>query len=265
MQVFASSTLDEKNLALSIGSRDVISVYDILLVVAVYIYVMVLIYVSELLRRTKGLSAAFTRRMIHLFAGDAILLLPLFSHWIYPFMIPLGLAILVSLVFTFKKSSFITTSMIEEGDVVLHAYGPVYYILSILIMVPLFWGKGGELSFIAATAAMVMAWGDGTASLIPKKLKKVHKYPFSDKSFEGSLSMFVFSFLGSLLALVLCNLWGGVPRPLMIHEVFLLALISAVTGTVVEAITLGPLRHFDNFTVPFAVAAVLYIVSYTLL
>jgi len=239
----------------------VASAYDLALVVAVYIYVIALIYVSELLRRAKNLPSAFTRRMIHFFAGDSIMLLPLWSHWMYPFLIPLGLAVLVSLAFAFKKSSFITTSMVEEGDVVLHAYGPVYYIISILIMVPLFWGDHGELSFIAATATMVMAWGDGMASFIPRKLKKVHKYPFSEKSLEGSLSMFIFGFLGSVLALTVCTVLGGVPRPLTPYEILMLAVIAATTGTIVEAFTLGPLRHFDNFTVPFSAAAVLYFVS----
>ena len=143
----------------------------------------------------------------------------------------------------------------------LPAYGPVYYIISILIMVPLFWGDHGELSFIAATATMVMAWGDGMASFIPRKLKKVHKYPFSEKSLEGSLSMFIFSFLGSILALTVCTVLGGVPRPLSLYEILALATIAAAVGTVVEAFTLGPLRHFDNFTVPLVVAAVLYFVS----
>ena len=50
-----------------------ISIYDLALVVAVYIYVIALIYVSELLRRAKNLPSAFTRRMIHFFAGDSII------------------------------------------------------------------------------------------------------------------------------------------------------------------------------------------------
>lgn len=227
------------------------SFFDLALVVAVYCYVLLLIIISELLRRRKVLSTAFTRRIIHIFAGDSFLLIPLFTSPWYPALIPTGLALLTIYSFTFKKESAITRSMVETEDTAFHAYGPAYYIISILVLVFALWDR----KEIAMAAVMVMAWGDGLSSLIPRKLKRVHKYPFSDRSLEGTLSMFVFGFLGSLLAFASAAYFKVCA--LTLHGMIKLAALAGASGASVEALTIGPLRHFDNFTVPLLTAAVL--------
>lgn len=232
-----------------------VSFFDLMLVAALYCYILSLILVSEVLGKQRNLGAAFTRRVIHLFAGDAFLLIPLFTSPWYPALIPIGLALLTIYSFTFKKESAITKSMVEAGDVALHAYGPVYYILSILVLVFLLW----ERKDVAMSAVMVMAWGDGASSLIPKMLKKVHRYPFGDRSLEGTLSMFTFGFLGSLLAFTLATHFGVCT--FAFHEILILAAFASGTGAVVEALTIGPLRHFDNFTVPIFTAFALLLVT----
>lgn len=228
-----------------------VSFFDLMLVAAVYCYVLSLILVSGVLGKWRNLGATFTRRVIHLFAGDAFLLIPLFTSPWYPALIPIGLVLLTIYSFMFKKGSAITKSMVEAGDVALHAYGPVYYILSILFLVFFLW----ERKDIAMSAVMVMAWGDGASSLIPKMLKKVHRYPFGDRSLEGTLSMFLFGFLGSFLAFTLATYLGVCV--FTFHEILIFSVFASGTGAVVEALTIGPLRHFDNFTVPLLTAFVL--------
>jgi len=224
-----------------------VSMLDIALVVVIYIYVLALIFFAEQLRVRKGLPTTFTRRIIHLFASNAIIILPLFSSPIYPALLPIGLIILVTIAFM-KKMPIIATSMVEEQDEVLHAYGPVYYMISILILLFLFWEK----PYIAMAATFVMSWGDGAATVVAKKLKRVHRYPFSNKSIEGTLAMFFFSFLGALLAVSAGNMLGGFN--LTVLQILGSSLIAAAVGAITEALTLGPIRHFDNFTVPFASA-----------
>ena len=228
-----------------------VSFLDLSLVFAIYFYVILLIVISSILVERKSVGTTFTRRSIHLLAGDAFLLLPLFTSPWYPATIPIGLALITVYSFKFRKESTITRSMVEKEDASLHAYGPVYYILSILILLFWLW----EHKDVAMSAVMVMAWGDGAASLVPKKLAKVHKYPFSDKSLEGTLTMFAFGFLGSVVAFTIATYLGV--RVFTVSQILVLTVFASAAGAITEAMTLGPLRSFDNFTVPLLTALAL--------
>lgn len=237
-----------------------VSLFDLGLVVAVYVLVILIIGISELLRKRLNLGAYTTRRAIHLLAGDIILLIPFFSSVIYPLLIPIGLGLMITLSFALRKGSFMTQTMVDEKRYSkLHAYGPVFYIISIGILLLALWSQKP----VVMAATMVMAWGDGAASAITPSLKRRHVYPISDKSLEGSSMMFVFAFLGALLS-YLVAMWTGI-IPANLGSIILLSVIGAFVGTVAEALTLGPIRAFDNFTVPFTCAAALYLVTPMLL
>ena len=236
------------------------SIFDLGLVAAVYVLVILIIGISEFLRKRLNLGAYTTRRAIHLLAGDIILLIPFFSSVIYPLLIPIGLGLMTALSFATRKGSFITQTMVDEKRYSrLHAYGPVFYIISIGVLLLSLWSQKP----IVMAATMVMAWGDGAASAITPSLKKRHVYPISDKSLEGSTMMFVFAFLGALLS-YLVAMWTGI-IPANLSSIIMLSVIGAFVGTVAEALTLGPIRAFDNFTVPFTCAAALYLVTPMLL
>jgi len=237
-----------------------VSLFDLGLVVAVYVLVILIIGISELLRKRLNLGAYTTRRAIHLLAGDIILLIPFFSSVIYPLLIPIGLGLMITLSFALRKGSFMTQTMVDEKRYSkLHAYGPVFYIISIGILLLALWSQKP----VVMAATMVMAWGDGAASAITPSLKRRHVYPISDKSLEGSSMMFVFAFLGALLS-YLVAMWTGI-IPANLSSIIMLSVIGAFVGTVAEALTLGPIRAFDNFTVPFTCAAALYLVTPMLL
>jgi phytol kinase len=237
-----------------------VSLFDLGLVVAVYVLVILIIGISELLRKRLNLGAYTTRRAIHLLAGDIILLIPFFSSVIYPLLIPIGLGLMITLSFALRKGSFMTQTMVDEKRYSkLHAYGPVFYIISIGILLLALWSQKP----VVMAATMVMAWGDGAASAITPSLKRRHVYPISDKSLEGSSMMFVFAFLGALVS-YLVAMWTGI-IPANLSSIVMLSVIGAFVGTVAEALTLGPIRAFDNFTVPFTCAAALYLVTPMLL
>jgi phytol kinase len=230
-----------------------VSLFDLGLVVLVFVLVIFLIGAVELLRRKLNLGAYTTRRAIHLFAGDSILFVPLFSSVIYPLLLPIGMGIMTALSFAFSRQSFLTQSMIDDKRYSrLHAYGPVFYIISIGVLLLSLWSQRP----IIMAATMVMAWGDGAASAITPLLKKRHLYPFSDKSFEGSATMFIFAFLGALVAYSLA-LYTGIMSASFI-SVLGLCVLAAFVGAIAEALTVGPIRAFDNFTVPFACAIALF-------
>ena len=233
-----------------------VSLFDLGLAVLVFVLVILLIGMVELLRRKLNLGAYTTRRAIHLLAGDSILFVPFFSNVIYPLLLPIGMGVITALSFALRKGSFLTQSMIDEKRYSrLHSYGPVFYIISIGVLLLALWSQRP----IVMAATMVMAWGDGAASALTPSLKKRHLYPFSDKSFEGSAMMFVFAFLGALVAYVIALSTGIMSASLV--SVLTLCALGATAGTVAEALTVGPIRAFDNFTVPFACALALFLVT----
>jgi len=239
------------------GSALEISLRDLGLVATVFILVVLLIAASEFLRKRLNLSAHTTRRAIHLLAGDAILLLPFFSNVIYPLLLPIGMGLMTGLAFAIRKRSFLTQSMVDETRYSgLHAYGPVFYIISIGVLLVCLWSRRP----IVMAATMIMAWGDGAASAITPSLRRRHLYPFSDKSFEGSTMMFAFALLGSLLSYSVAASTGLISAS--VGSILALCITGAFVGTIVEALTLGPIRAFDNFTVPFSSAAVLYVATF---
>jgi len=230
-----------------------ISLYDLGLAALVFVLVIILIGAVELLRRKLNLGAYTTRRAIHLFAGDSILFVPFFSSVMYPLLLPIGMGVITALSFALRKQSFLTQSMIDEKRYSrLHAYGPVFYIISIAVLLLALWSQRP----IIMAATMVMAWGDGAASAITPSLKKRHLYPFSDKSLEGSTMMFIFALLGALVAYSLA-LHAGIMSANLV-SVLGLCVLAALAGTGAEALTVGPIRAFDNFTVPFVCAVALF-------
>jgi phytol kinase len=233
-----------------------VSLFDLGLAVLVFLVVIVFIGAVELLRRRLNLGAYTTRRAIHLFAGDSILFVPFFSSVIYPLLLPIGMGVVTALSFAMRKQSFLTQSMVDEKRYSrLHSYGPVFYIISIGVLLVALWSQRP----IIMAATMVMAWGDGAASAITPSLKNRHLHPFSDKSFEGSAMMFIFAFLGALVSYILALATGIMSASLI--SVLILSTVSAFVGTVAEALTIGPIRAFDNFTVPFACAIALFLAT----
>jgi len=136
-----------------------------------------------------------------------------------------------------------------------HAFGPAYYIISIGVLVALAW----DFRHIAMASIMIMAWGDGGAATFAPLLRRRHRYPNSDKTVEGSIIMFILSYLGALLAYTV-SIRSGI-LSIDMSTVALTCLIGALVGAIVEAVTVGPIKHFDNFTVPFSSAIAMYAFS----
>ncbi|MBS7622769.1 hypothetical protein KEJ39_03735 [Candidatus Bathyarchaeota archaeon] len=232
-----------------------ISLVDVALVALVYAVVLLIVTISEYARKKFSLHTATTRHAIHLLAGDNMLLLPFFSSMYYPLTIPVGLAVLITYSFLHSRQGIMSRTMIDVEYDRLHAYGPLYYTVSIAILLVTLW----SMRHIAMAAVMIMAWGDGAASLFGMRLRRRHVYPHSSKSVEGSLAMLLFSTLGALLAMTV-SLQTGIVASSAASAVTL-ALIGSISGTIAEACTVGPLKAFDNFTVPLSSAAAMYTFS----
>jgi phytol kinase len=215
---------------------------DWLALIISYVYVFAMIGVGEGLRKWRGYSTEFTRKLIHVSVGLwAFGTVLLFQHWYFA-IIPLLSFVLLNYI-SYRGGIFKSVETGEKGNL-----GTVYFPISFAIIICLLWERPNLL----VASLMPMTWGDALAAVLGRRYGQ-RKYSVlgSTRSMEGSLAMFLFSWLSSFLALLLLP-------PLGWQTSMLYALAVAVFATLVEA--LSP-WHVDNLTVPLLSAALLYWLS----
>jgi len=215
---------------------------DWLALVISYVYVFAVIGVGEGLRKWRGYSTEFTRKLIHISVGMwAFGTVLLFEHWYFAIIPPLSFVVLNYI--SYRGEIFKSVELGEKGNL-----GTVYFPISFAIILCLFW----ERPSLLVASLMPMTWGDALAAILGRRYGQ-RKYTIlgSSRSVEGSLAMFLFSWLSTFVALLLLP-------PLGWQTSLLYSLAVAVVATLVEA--LSP-WHIDNLTVPLLSAALLYLMG----
>jgi phytol kinase len=212
---------------------------DLVGVVAVYVYVAALIVFTE-----KVFSKRYpvqSRKFLHIMTGNIAFILPLFVTREIMAFVAAGPFIL----FTFLMSPYSPIkSMRGKTSEAGHGLGLVYYAITWTVLAYLFF----DHREVIAIGILAMSYGDGLASLIGIKYGKRKYCIFKDtKSYVGSLTMFVCTFLLIVLALF----FYAIP---LSSRLIAFVICMAGVAAVVEGIT--PLG-LDNLSVPF-VAAVMY-------
>lgn len=121
--------------------------------------------------------------------------------------------------------------------------GPLYYGIIFVLMTILYWYE----SPIGIVALMLMCGGDGLADILGRKYGSI-KLPWNkNKSWMGSLGMFLGGFVLSWLVLAVYQASGALPawNPAQITPLLLIS----VAGAIVESL---PLADVDNVTVTLA-------------
>lgn len=211
-----------------------------------YAYIVALIVISPRLR----LPGKVSRKVLHAMIGNLPLIMPFFTASIYPFLVASPF-ILVTLLAT--PSSPIKlgekmkglSSLTEEG----HHWGLVLYAISYSALALLF----GVKPYIVAAGIFPMAYGDSLAAVFGEYYGK-HKYRvFETKSIEGSIGMF----LGSFVSLTLAFLYFGLLYPFTFNPL-VPAFAIACLAAVVEGVS--P-KGLDNVAVPLVGAATFLILT----
>ena len=216
---------------------------DWLAIVISYVYVFAVIGVGEGLRRWRGYSTEFTRKIVHIGVGMwAFGTVLLFEHWYFAIIPPVSFMILNYI--SYRGEIFKSVELGEKGNL-----GTIYFPISFAIIICLFWERPNLL----VASLMPMTWGDALAAILGRRYGR-RKYSLlgSTRSVEGSLAMFLFSWLSTFLALLLLP-------PLDWQTSLLYSLAVAVFATLVEA--LSP-WYIDNLTVPLLSAALLYLMTF---
>lgn len=147
------------------------------------------------------------------------------------------------LVFTFLMSDHSPVDLVgSKVSQVGHGMGLVYYSLSWIILAYAFFNQ----KIIIAIGMLATAYGDGMASLIGSEFGE-RKFDIGggEKSVEGSLSMFVFTFISvSIIIAYYAFMTGSVALKMGLATTIL---IISIISTLVEAAT--P-KGLDNLSVP---------------
>ncbi|WP_370684499.1 diacylglycerol/polyprenol kinase family protein [Nostoc sp. KVJ20] len=183
------------------------------------------------------------RKIVHIGTGNVILI----AWWLnIPASVGITASILASAITLLSYRLPILPGINSVGR---QSLGTFFYAVSFGILVAWFWYL--QQPQYAALGILIMTWGDGLAALIGQRFG-THKYKVfgTVKSWEGSMTMMLVSYLVSSLILVGTqgNSW----------QTWVVSLFVAVMATALEAVSfLG----IDNLTVPLGSAALAYFLS----
>jgi phytol kinase len=220
---------------------------DIIGILVVYGYVALLLGVTEkvLVRHPET-----SRKVLHIMVGNIAFLLPIFvTREMMAFVAAAPFVFLTFLMSPHTPLKSIRGKTSSAG----HSMGLVYYAITWTVLAYLFF----DHMIVIAIGIFAMSYGDGFASLIGIRYGK-QKYNLvgDEKSFIGTLSMFFFTFITMLIAIIYYNYVQETGFTFTLVSIGFLALFAAA-GAIVEGLT--P-KGLDNLTVPFVIAALYWLV-----
>ncbi|PHM10402.1 phosphatidate cytidylyltransferase [Nostoc sp. 'Peltigera malacea cyanobiont' DB3992] len=206
------------------------------------IWVLLILLIAGVVNRFAD-KPEIVRKIVHIGTGNVILI----AWWLdIPASVGITASILASVITLLSYRLPILPGINSVGR---QSLGTFFYSVSFGILVAWFWYL--QQPQYAALGILIMTWGDGLAALIGQRFGK-HKYKVfgTQKSWEGSLTMMLVSYVVSSLILVGTqgNSW----------QTWAVSLLVAVIATGLEAVSfLG----IDNLTVPLGSAALAFFLS----
>lgn len=220
---------------------------------ATFILALTWLRVVDFIAHRGWLSGPVSRKIIHAGTGPIFVLCWLFFRDVpasrflaalVPFAITLQFA-LVGL--GLWRDPAAVQAMSRTGDRREILRGPLFYGIVFIILTILYWKE----SPIGIVALMMLCGGDGLADIVGKRFGKT-RLPWSkNKTWAGSLGMFVGGWLFSVLVIWVYLLSGAFTGSL--QDYLLPITVISLVATAVESL---PLNDLDNLTVP-AVAVIL--------
>jgi len=233
---------------------------DLLGLLAVYTYIGLMVVVAskwKLLRKW-----GIHRKFIHVMIGNIVFLWWVFeSNWV---MSLLAAAPFVPILLIFaeegkkikephnKVERGIKSSILAEASGDGHKLGLVYYAISWSILAFFLFNN----LMAAAVGIVAMAYGDGFGGIIGKKWGK-HRI-HGKKTMEGTLAVFFFSFLATLVVFAFYGMlaFNGLYPGKFLAAPLALA-IAAGVGIYVAVVELVTPGEYDNLVIPLSTAFIL--------
>lgn len=213
---------------------------DWLAILISFLFIFAALGIAEALRKMRGYSPDFTRKVVHVTVGMwAVGTVLLFQNrWmaIVPPVVFIGLNYL-----SYRQGTF---KAIESGDK--NNLGAIFFPLAFATIVVLLWETPNRL----VAALMPLTWGDAAAAVLGKRFGQVRYTVLGhSRTLEGSVSMVLFSAVSVFAALVL------LPPSMPLGIAALLAAGISVAAMAVEAVSPWGI---DNLTIPAVTGAILF-------
>ena len=197
------------------------------------VYIFSIIGLAELLRRRRGYTSGFTRKVIHIGVGMMTwgLVYIFTSPW--PFI---GTCLVFTLLLYLDYKYELVPAMASSDK---SNKGTIYFPMAAAAGVLVFW----EQPALMVASLMPLTWGDGLAPVVGKAYGRRAYFVASHmRTVEGSAGFFVFGMLFTWLAL-----WV-MPGPPTItpSTAFLPAFVITFCTTFVEAVSI---KGIDNLTI----------------
>ena len=213
---------------------------DLAGVALVYLYVAILLIITEkMLYKHPKLG----RKILHIMVGNIIFLLPIFqTREVMAFV-----AAAPFIIFTFLISPHTPIKSIRgKTSAAGHGMGLVYYAISWTVLAYVFF----DYKVVIAIGIIAMSYGDGFASLIGSRYgKKIFNIYDNQKSYLGSFTMIIISFVMLLVALWFYDF--PITLKAMVFLLFI-ALFSAIAEIITP-------KGLDNLSVPFIASIYFYL------
>ncbi len=213
-------------------------------IIASYIYIFIVILGAKIFEKR---SKEASRKFIHIMLGNWwFIAMYFFTNVWFAAFVP---ATFIFINYISYKKDIIKVMERDQQD----GLGTVYYALSLLILVIISFGIYNKPT-LGLIPVLIMAYGDGLAAIIGRLIKSPrYKIVNSKKSFAGSITMFVISFIiiGAYL------IYEQIPAYWGIEHTILMTSLMAFTLTGIEAISI---KGTDNISVPLGTIIMLLLV-----
>jgi len=208
-----------------------------------FVYVFAMIGIAEGLRKWRSYSVEFTRKFIHIAVGmwafGTVLLFERREFAIIP-----SLAFIAINALSYWQDTFKAMETGESGQL-----GTIYFPISFTIIIWFLWDQ----PHLLVASIMPMTWGDALAAVIGQRFgKRQYTVGSSQRSLEGSLTMFLSSLIATFLALILLS-----SQPIAFVNAVGIAAVTSLAATAIEAVSPWGI---DNLTVPAISAMVLALI-----
>ncbi|CAN6330253.1 unnamed protein product [Urochloa humidicola] len=207
------------------------------------------------------LDQKLCRKLVHITVGLVYFLMwPLFSsddvfaRFLAPLIIIINIIKVTVIGLGVVKDEGVVNSMTRHGDCRELLKGPLYYACAITLATIVFW----RTSHVSIAVICNLCAGDGVADIVGRRLGQVKLPHNPEKSYAGSIAMFLASFIASVLYMCYFNIFGFVEKSWTMVVGFG---VTSLAAAVVESLPIST-RLDDNLTVPLASVLVGALVFY---
>ncbi|MFX0071373.1 MAG: hypothetical protein ACFFAO_09820, partial [Candidatus Hermodarchaeota archaeon] len=161
-----------------------------------------------------------------------------------------------------KKLKELYDTIVEEAEEkVGYLQGPFHYCISILILVTIFVIFAPHQLYFPIAGILIMIIGDTMASVIGKRWGTIPiKLPWTGRrSLQGSITMFVFSYLLALGSFYYFGMFNPVTQNILTWDLILIySLITGLAATIIEIISPST---WDDLSVPIGTTVLIFLLT----